>query len=277
MTTFDTNPQFAKLLAGRDDVCLVQLMLELAADAYPNLDCVGCLMEIDRLGVACADQLSGRIVSARERLQVISRQLYEVEGFHGNREAYYEPQNSYLNEVLARRCGIPISLGILYMAVASCAGLKMYGVNMPGHFVIGCSSGCGRLFVDPFNNGDVLDLTDCKCRVEQMNGQQATVAVEDFRPARPIEIVRARAAQSQSGPRHARCLDRRAGRAAADRGAAAASADEQRDLGLVHLRLGQAARRCRFFEQYACRCAGEEAAMVQSSIQAARRMIAEMN
>ncbi len=138
MSEFDGYPEFNKLVAGRSDVDLVPVMLELAGDAYPDLDRVDCLLQIDHLAVACGDlRTTQATLSTRERLATISRVLYEVEGFHGNREAYYEPQNSYLNEVLARRCGIPISLGVLYMAVAARAGLKMFGVDMPGHFVIG--------------------------------------------------------------------------------------------------------------------------------------------
>jgi len=126
------NPEFSKLLSGRPEIDLVQFMLELAADAYPDLDRIGCLMEIDRLGVSCCDYAAAQASrGTRARLTAISQFLYGVEGFHGNRDDYYEPQNSYLNEILARRCGIPISLGILYMAVAARAGVKMFGVNTP--------------------------------------------------------------------------------------------------------------------------------------------------
>ena len=102
MGEFDDNPEFQKLLAGRDDVDLVQFVLELAADAYPQLDRMGCLLEIDRLGVACCDHQSQRRASCtRSRLVATSQLLYEIEGFHGNCEGYYEAQNSYLNDVLA--------------------------------------------------------------------------------------------------------------------------------------------------------------------------------
>ena len=76
------------------------MMLELAAEAYPNLDRLGCLLEIDRLGSLAPTRRQCWDHSVRERLLAISRRLYEVEGFHGNVQAYYEPENSYLNEVL---------------------------------------------------------------------------------------------------------------------------------------------------------------------------------
>jgi regulator of sirC expression with transglutaminase-like and TPR domain len=135
------------------------------------------MMEIDRLGVACRDRIDCGRSDVREQLATISRQLYEIEGFHGDREAYYEPANSYLNEVLARRRGLPISLGILYMAVAGRAGLAMFGVNTPGHFVVGCATDGGPLFVDPFNGGDLLDLESCRRRIQDALGEQCLVSL----------------------------------------------------------------------------------------------------
>src|ERR1700722_161773 len=100
MPNFSTQTEFHKLLDGRCDIDLVGLMLELAADQYPKLDRVGCLLELDRLGVECAAQPAlcgcGKVA---DRLAAISHVLYEVEGFHGDLESYYDPRNSYLNEV----------------------------------------------------------------------------------------------------------------------------------------------------------------------------------
>ncbi|MEX0678127.1 MAG: transglutaminase-like domain-containing protein [Pirellulales bacterium] len=240
MTQFEANCEFDKLLAGRREIDLVQFMLEIAADAYPELDRVGCLLEIDRLGVACRDLCDG-CASGRvpERLAAVSRLLYDVEGFHGNREAYYEPQNSYLNEVLARRMGIPISLGILYMAVAGRAGLKMFGVNTPGHFVVGCCSGGEPVFVDPFHGGDVLDQHACQRRIERMVGQKDVVRREHFRAAAPVDIaarvlhnLKAAHACEQRWPQVLRVQERLAA-------LLPQIPQERRDLGLVYLRLGQ--------------------------------------
>lgn len=278
MKSFEGNPEFKKLLSGRRDVDLVQFMLEVAADAYPCLDRVGCLMEIDRLGAACGDQLSTiSPCQHAKRLMAISRFLYEVEGFHGNREAYYEPQNSYLNEVLARRCGIPISLGILYMAVAARAGLKMFGVNSPGHFVIGCCAGGEPLFVDPFTNGDVLDLSACKCRIEQGLGKKVSICESVFRAAAPLDIAVRVLNNLKSA--HAAinrwndvlCVQRRLTALLPQ------IPQERRDLGLTYLRLGQAGPALSMLEEYLKVCGSEQAAALQPSLQAARRMLAESN
>ncbi len=278
MGEFDDNPEFQKLLAGRDDVDLVQFMLELAADAYPQLDRMGCLLEIDRLGVACCDHQSQRRASCtRSRLVATSQLLYEIEGFHGNCEGYYEAQNSYLNDVLARRCGIPISLGILYMAVASRTGLKMFGVNAPGHFVVGCAGGGEPCFVDPFTNGDVLDRASCKSRLDRMLNKPGVIGDDDLCAAAPRDI----AARVLRNLKTSHAMHNRWPAALRVQQRLAALlpqiAEEQRDLGLVHLRVGQPGKALAVLNEYANICDAQQAAAVQPSIRTAHRMIAELN
>jgi regulator of sirC expression with transglutaminase-like and TPR domain len=278
MTSYETNGEFGKLLAGHREIDLVRFMLEIAADAYPDLDRVGCLMEIDRLGVVCHDKI-GRCAcrDVGERLASVSRMLYEVEGFHGNRDDYYQPQNSYLNEVLARRRGIPISLGILYMAVAARAGLTTFGVNTPGHFVVGCRTEGEPLFVDPFSGGDVLDQQACKCRIEQSLGKSGVVCREHFLPAAPVEIA-ARVLHNLKAA-HALANGWRAVLAVQQRLTALLPQcpQEKRDLGLVYLRLGQPGRALRVWETYLKVCGSGNADALAPSIHAARRMLAESN
>jgi regulator of sirC expression with transglutaminase-like and TPR domain len=278
MTQYPANGEFGKLLAGRPEIDLVQFMLEVAADAYPDLDRVGCLMEIDRLRVACHDRI-GRCECGDVRgcLTQVSRLLYEVEGFHGNRETYYEPHNSYLNEVLARRMGIPISLGILYMAVASRSGLKLFGVNTPGHFVVGCCVGQRPLFVDPFNGGDVLELEECRCRIEEAVGRKDAVAAEHFRAAAPVDI----AARVLRNLKSAHAMQNRWQDVLPVQRRLAALLphvpQERRDLGLVYLRLGQPCKALSELEPYLRSCGSQQAEALAPSIQAARRMLAETN
>ena len=285
MSQFEGNPQFTKLLErSTTDVDLVQLMLELAADAYPNLDRVGVLMEIDRLGVACADEISDpTILTTLEKLEIVSRLLYEVEGFHGDGERYYEPENSYLNKVLERRAGIPISLGILYMAVAARAGLRVFGVNTPGHFVVGC---CDRAnggstnqvwYVDPFNGGEILERGECKRRVEQIIGQSGVVCDDDFRPAASTDILarvlrNLKAAYGRQNRWHEVLGIQQRLTALLPQ-----VPQERRDLGLVYLRVGQPVKALSVLEPYLAACGCEQAAALRPSVQAARRMVAELN
>jgi len=278
MTQHDSSPEFSKLLSGCSEVDLVQFMLEIAADAFPDLDRMGCLLEIDRLGVACADHVSSKSkCDVAGKLKAISQVLYEVEGFHGNREGYYEPENSYLNEVLRRRCGIPISLGILYIAVANRAGLRTFGVNTPCHFVVGCCTGKELAFVDPFTNGDVLSQCECRCRVEKAMGEPGGLAGFEFRAAANLDIaarvlrnLKAAYAMRECWPSVLRVQERLAA-------LLPQIPQERRDLGLIYLRLGEPTKALPVLEEYLHVCGSEQAAALAPSLQAARRMIAELN
>ncbi len=278
MPNFSTETEFNKLLDGRCDIDLVGLMLELAADQYPSLDRVGCLLELDRLGVECAAQSAfAGYGTVAERLAAISHVLYEVEGFHGNQESYYDPRNSYLNEVLSRRTGIPISLGIVYLSVAARAGLRLFGVNTPGHFMLGCR-GCGEsLFVDPFSGGEVLDRQSCKQRVESVLGEKEVLLDEHFRPAPPREIV----ARVLRNLKAAFALqDNWPGALAAQMRLATLlprCSDEQRDLGLIYLRAGQPNKALPLLEQSLGCCANEHSELLRASLRTARKLVAELN
>ena len=278
MTKLAGDTEFRKLVGGRCDVDLVRLMLEFAADAYPQLDRVGYLLEIDRLGVAVdAGWVPLARPDARERLTKVSRLLYEVEGFHGNFDAYYEPENSYLNEVLDRRVGIPISLGILYMAVAQRAGLRMFGVNTPGHFVVGCHSDGEMLLVDPFTSGDILNRDECRRRIEDTVGQRGIVKNEHFRPAVPRDI----AARVLRNLKAAYAMQNRWHDALPVQQRLTALLphfpQEQRDLGLIYLRTGQPREALNLLEDYVTGCGCDQAVALESSVRSARKMVAELN
>ena len=279
MSDFSGDIEFRKLLAARQDIDLVQLMLELAADVYPHLDRLGCLLEIDRLAVLCEQPMAPLVTAAqiRRQLTTISQVLYGIEGFHGNRDAYYDPDNSYLNCVLERRCGIPISLGILYMAVASRLGLRMFGVNTPGHFVIGCQTESENIYVDPFTAGDVLSRDECKQRIEESIGERGVVHSEHFRPAghgdiavrvlRNLKTAHAMANQWD----HALTVQKRLTLLLPQ------FAQEQRDLGLIYLRAGQPTHALSLLEQYLSVCGNDQRAVLETSVRTARKMVAELN
>ncbi|HEX3727563.1 MAG TPA: transglutaminase-like domain-containing protein [Pirellulales bacterium] len=276
MCEFEGSPEFAKLLKRPGEINLVHLMLELAADAYPDLDRVGCLMEIDRLGVACSDRVATRN-SLGERLHAVSEFLYDIEGFHGNRDDYYEPENSYLNQVLARRRGIPISLGILYMAVAARTGMRMFGLNTPGHFMIAACAAGQMCYVDPFSGGDVLDRRGCEERIAQMVGRSDALCDEHFRPASPLDIV-ARVLRNLKAA-FAMRNDWSSVLEVQRRLAALLPQipQERRDLGLVYLRLGQPTKALHVLEPYLAVCGSDQAEALRPSLKVARRMVAELN
>jgi regulator of sirC expression with transglutaminase-like and TPR domain len=271
--------EFGKLLADQTGINLVRLMLEFAVDAYPDLDRRQCLAEIERLCREARRRVAELSPHAtlREKLEAVSDFLYREEGFSGNREQYYDPRNSYLNEVLDRRAGIPITLGVVYMAVAQAAGLPVYGVSAPGHFVLGCADLDERLYIDPFSDGDVLSRNACQQRVERINGEPDSLEEEHFRPASvrdiAVRVLRnlkaAYAMQNQwwdllpVQQRLTLLLPH--------------VIDEQRDLGLVYLRTGHVTPAIDLLQDYVQQSEPEQAEMLAPYLRAARRMQAEMN
>jgi regulator of sirC expression with transglutaminase-like and TPR domain len=278
--SFAGDVEFQKLLAGHADVDLVRLMLEFAADAYPDLDRQPCLDEIDRLGDLARRRLQRRSPTGLglwRLLSVVSETLYASEGFRGNSQSYYDPRNSYLNEVLARRLGIPISLGIVYLAVAERAGLSMYGVGTPGHFMLGGEDADETLYVDPFSQGTILDRDQCQALVEQLLGKPGVLADDHFRPATGLEIATrvlrnlkvAYVMESQWAP--VVPIQERLTLLSPD------NADEGRDLGLMYLRTGRAVAAIGLLEAHLRQCTDAQAEELRPYLRAARRLAAELN
>jgi regulator of sirC expression with transglutaminase-like and TPR domain len=153
-------------LVSRPAIPLAEAALALASEEYPGLDVHAYLRQIDAL----AERVGRRLPESRPPLAVLMAMkvvLFEEERFRGNEKEYYDPRNSFLNEVLDRRLGIPITLCILYLEVAARNGLQLQGVGFPGHFLVKCpvSGGLpGDLFIDPFNGGDILAADECVAR-----------------------------------------------------------------------------------------------------------------
>jgi regulator of sirC expression with transglutaminase-like and TPR domain len=138
--------------------------LAIARIEYPALDAETYLDRIEAMGNNAADRLSGVSIASSEAITLLNEYLFDEEGFVGNREHYEDPRNSFLNEVLDRRRGIPISLAVIYMEVARRAGLEITGVNFPGHFLLRAASPLvgDDLIIDPFHGGALLSEFDCR-------------------------------------------------------------------------------------------------------------------
>lgn len=151
-----------------EEIDLGRSALELARIEYPDLDVERYLRMMAELAAAVP-------VTADPLLQIerINHRLFDIEKFRGNRTDYYNPANSYLNEVLETRLGIPITLSVLYMEVGRRVGLELLGVGMPGHFLVKLPRPEGDLFIDPFNRGRILRLEDCQNRLQEVYGPAA--------------------------------------------------------------------------------------------------------
>jgi len=136
------------------------------------LNMSGYLKRIDALAERTSAQLlSNAAERPMEAIESINYQLFEIEGFRGNQEDYYDPRNSFLNDVIDRKTGIPITLSVLYMEVGRRIGLKMEGVGMPGHFIVKCRQDGAEIFVDPFGRGEILLEEGCRRKLTQLHGK----------------------------------------------------------------------------------------------------------
>ncbi|HET7696869.1 MAG TPA: transglutaminase-like domain-containing protein [Vicinamibacterales bacterium] len=150
----------------------------IAGVEYPALDSAPYLQRLERMGEAAAGRLRRQpAAGARALIATLNAYLYEELGFSGNREHYDDPRNSFLNEVFDRRIGIPISLAIVYLEIGRRAGMKLEGVNFPGHFLVRApaepAGADDDLIIDPFHSGALLSEVDCRQLLRQHVGDEA--------------------------------------------------------------------------------------------------------
>jgi regulator of sirC expression with transglutaminase-like and TPR domain len=157
------------LAVARDDarIDLAQACLMIAQDAYPRLDVERYLGEIERMGLRLRARLPSG-AGAEESIVALNEFLFQDLGYWGDTEDYYDPRNSYLNEVIDRKTGIPITLSILYMEVGRRIGLPLEGVSFPGHFLVRLRLRGGMLVLDPFTGGTPLAQPELRERLQRV-------------------------------------------------------------------------------------------------------------
>ncbi|HVC19584.1 MAG TPA: transglutaminase-like domain-containing protein [Vicinamibacterales bacterium] len=197
--------RFAQI-ASSPEPGLAPAALMIARLEYPHLDATPYLDRLDAMGAEVGRRLqaAGAPVHERpaaddlpvlDRIAVMNGYLFEEQGFVGNRAHYEDPRNSCLNEVLDRRTGIPISLAVVYMEVARRAGLRVEGVNFPGHFLVCYPAGPavadeGRdVIIDAFHGGARLSERDCRELLRRHIGDEAILAPHLLAPATKTQIL----------------------------------------------------------------------------------------
>ncbi len=161
--------QFANLAQMPDeeiDVCRAAFLV--AATEYPDLDIDVQVRLLDSLAAGASRRL-GDAQDSLFLLNTLAEYLFDEVGFTGNQEDYYNPDNSYLNQVLSRRSGIPITLSLLCGEVGKRIGIPLVGIGMPGHFLLRHQDE-GDLFLDPFNRGILLSVDECAQRLKDVTG-----------------------------------------------------------------------------------------------------------
>jgi len=169
-----TEPRSRRRLSdilSRDDaaVDLAEAALLIAHEEYPDLDVPGYLARLDLMGTELRERLLEEPRPERA-VMALNRYLFHEQGFRGNTSEYYDPRNSYLNDVLDRRIGIPITLSTVYIEVASRAGLQVEGVGLPGHFIVRVRTPVRGFLIDPFHCGALLSERECQDRLDRIFG-----------------------------------------------------------------------------------------------------------
>jgi regulator of sirC expression with transglutaminase-like and TPR domain len=139
-----------------NEIELARAALLIATDEYPDLDLDRYLNRL----AAMAEQVRPYLPEGRNPqacLETLNRYLFGELGFRGNRNNYYDPRNSYLNDVLDLKLGLPIALSIIYLAVGRHLGLPLFGVGLPGHFVVKWEDARAQVLVDPFDGGEIIN------------------------------------------------------------------------------------------------------------------------
>lgn len=158
------------------DIPLTEAALLVASHRYPNLDVRHYLNVIEEFGSSLAARVDDDSGPA-DRVAALNHYLFDELGFKPNAEDYYDPRNSYLNQVVERRTGIPITLSLLYMAVGHYVGLAFNGVCYPGHFLVKCELPDGLIVLDPFSKGQSLSISDLQSRLRDTRGGEVSRAI----------------------------------------------------------------------------------------------------
>jgi regulator of sirC expression with transglutaminase-like and TPR domain len=173
---------------GEDKIDLGRAALTIALSDYPDLDIAAYLARIDQLAVEVTQRCgSGEVYNSIAALNYV---LFQQHGFRGNNDDYYDPKNSFLNDVIERKTGIPITLSILYVEVAQRVGLAMDGVGFPGHFLVKHARNGVEIVIDPFQQGDIKSREDLTRMLRGLYGGTVEFRDEYLKPAGKKEILR---------------------------------------------------------------------------------------
>ncbi len=168
------------MLGSDAEIDLAWGALLIAKTEYPDLNVERYLHRLDRLAQeATAGDVEGDPLRRFHRLREF---LFEEAGFRGNAEEYLDPRNSFLNDVLDRKVGIPITLSLVLMEVGRRLGLEIQGIGLPAHFIVGIQIGRSQVLLDPFNGGTLLTADSAQELVSRVLGRRVTLQQEHFTP-----------------------------------------------------------------------------------------------
>lgn len=268
---------FSELVSRPDGrIDLARAALAIARWEYPELDAEAYLERLD--GLARAVDGTRRSIDALGRLHRLREYLFVEQGFAGNRGDYYDPRNSFLNDVLDRRQGIPITLSLVLMEVGKRLGLAIEGIGLPGHFIAGARLDDSQILLDPFNGGALLTPEECEELVGGVVGRPVTLRPEHYAPvsgrqllARMLANLKGAYWRRQEWDRVVSAIDRLL---VLDPRAAT----EWRDRGVAWSNLGEVRRGLGDWERYLTEFPdAEDHETVKGQLRRARQKLAQLN
>jgi regulator of sirC expression with transglutaminase-like and TPR domain len=171
-----------------EKIDLIRAALVIARTEYPKLEIEDYASRVEALARRVAAHASD--LSEQNTLSALNRVLFEEANLRGNRDDYYDPRNSFLNDVIDRGLGIPITLAILYMEVAKRVGFHLSGVGMPGHFLLKHYSADDReILIDCFGRGDILTRQDCQSKLDEIYSGEMRLRPEFLQPISRRQIL----------------------------------------------------------------------------------------
>jgi regulator of sirC expression with transglutaminase-like and TPR domain len=188
MATETPRDHFAAIAGLPDErIDLAEAALWIAAEEQPGVEPGPWLALLDDIAERLRPRLAG-VADELDRVGLLSGFLSAEIGLRGNDEDYYDPRNSFLNEVLARGLGVPITLALVYIEVGRRAGVPLVGVGFPGHFLLRHSL-YPQLLLDPFAGGRLLTEEDCRQMLEKLSGGSLPFDARLLRPSGPRQIL----------------------------------------------------------------------------------------
>ena len=175
-------------LASPGTLPLLEAVLEIAAEEHETMDVLAQIARVETIGAGAKERVAG-LTNPFARLDALRVLLFDELGFKGNVENYDDPRNSYLDDVLERKLGIPLTLSILVIEVARRAGIPAEGVGLPGHFVVRVEEFGRRLLIDPFHGGHIITIEDCRDLVVRTTGRASLFRKDSLDAATPRAML----------------------------------------------------------------------------------------
>ncbi len=161
--------RFGQIVSGPDEaINLAEAALLIAAEEYRDLDIAAYLARLDEMAATLKRRLRPDI-SPADTITALNRFLFDEHGFTGNAADYYDPRNSFFNEVLDRKRGVPLTLALVYIEIGRRIGLPVQGISFPAHFLVKCRLREGTVVLDPYAKGVSLSFDDLRRRLKSLH------------------------------------------------------------------------------------------------------------